>query len=122
MKQAAWVLLLVLIFACSKEDRYKDACDDENPFEMEWFAEWISDLHNCSCIISIFQAEYEGEPVFWELITDPLCQSVIENITIYCCTGCELTVLNDYNDLLEFQKKVSNIKIIYNCPTPNKLP
>ena len=101
--------------ACSKEDRYKDACNPENPFEMEW----IGDLQNCSCTVSIFQAEYEGDPVFWQLMNDPLCQGVIENIEVICCTGCELTVLEDFEALIDFQNKVTNMKIIYSCPTPH---
>ena len=86
---------------------------------MEWISAWISDLNNCACTVSIFQAEYEGEPVFWQLMTDPLCQGLIQDITVYCCTGCELLLLENYEDLVQFQKKVTHMKIIYNCPTPH---
>lgn len=118
MKKALFLLAVVFILGCSKEDRYKDQCNAENPFEMEWFQEWISDLQNCACTVSIFQAEYEGETVFWEMMTDPICQGVIENITVRCCIGCDLKVIENYDELVDFQKKVINMKIIYQCPTP----
>jgi hypothetical protein len=88
------------------------------PLNMEWFSEWIADLQQCACTVSIFQAEYEGNTVYWQLMTDPLCQGVIKDVQIYCCTGCELLVLTDNNDLVEFQQKVENMKIVYNCHKP----
>ncbi len=118
MKNTIVFLMLVFLFSCSKEDRYNNECKPENPFEMGWMTEWIADLQNCACTVSIFQAEYEGETVFWQLMTDPLCQGVIQNITVHCCIGCELMVLENYDDLVAFQKKVTNMKIIYQCPTP----
>jgi len=117
MKKIIFLFVIVLISGCSKEDRYKNSCNAENPFEMGWFQEWISDLQNCACTISVFQAEYEGETVFWQLMTDPLCNGVTENITVRCCIGCELKVLEDLSAIVEFQKKVTNMKIIYQCPT-----
>lgn len=118
MKETILLLFVICFMACSKEDRYKDACKPENPFEMEWFAEWIGELQNCACTVSVFQAEYEGDPVFWQLMNDPLCQGVIENIEVRCCTGCELIVLENFDTLVEFQNKITNMKIIYSCPTP----
>jgi hypothetical protein len=85
---------------------------------MDWMKEWVADLQLCSCTISIFQAEYNDEPVFWQLMTDPLCQVMFDEITIYCCSGCELLVLKSYDDLLEFQDNVSGLKIIYQCSKP----
>lgn len=118
MKQILTLILFLFIISCSEDDRYGDQCNVENPFEMDWISEWIADLQNCSCTVSIFQGNYEGEPVFWQLMTDPLCSGVIENITVHCCIGCELLVLEDSDDLVAFQKKVTDMKIIYNCPTP----
>jgi len=119
MNRIVAVLFLLFILSCSKEDRNEDQCNAKNPFEMEWMSEWIADLQNCSCTISIIQANYDGEPVFWQLMTDPLCQGLIEKITVYSCIGDELLVLEHYNDLMEFQQKVTDFKIIYNCPTPH---
>ncbi len=117
MNRIIAVILLFFMLSCSKEDRHGNQCDAENPFEMGWMSEWIADLQNCFCRVSIFQADYDGETVFWQLMTDPQCQGLIENITVYCCIGCELLVLEDYDDLVEFQQKVTDMKIIYNCPT-----
>lgn len=118
MKQCLLILLLICFLGCSKDKTNNKECNPENPFEMKWMTEWIVDLQNCACTISIFQAEHEGETVFWQLMTDPLCQVVITDIAIHNCVGKEILIIANYNDLIDFQKKVSNMKIIYNCPTP----
>ncbi len=118
MNKLLLLLLFVVFFACSDNDSSPDECNPDNPLRMDWMKEWVADLQLCSCTISIFQAEYNGKPVFWQLMTDPLCHGVFEEITIYCCTGCELLVLKSYDDLLEFQEKTSDLKIIYQCTRP----
>jgi hypothetical protein len=82
---------------------------------MGWIKEWVAELQFCACTISVFQAEYYGEPVFWQLMNDPLCQSVIENITVFNCSGEEIRVLNTYQDWVDFNENVTNRKIIYVC-------
>ena len=119
MKRLVIIIILACFLGCSKEDETSNECNPENPFKMAWFSDWIADLQLCACTVSIFQAEYEGETVFWQLMTDPLCQGVIKDIQVYCCKGCELLILEDYDDLVLFQKEVKNMKIIYNCPTPH---
>jgi len=52
------------------------------------------------------------------MIIDPLCDGIIENTTVRCCIGCELKVLEDFDALVELQQKVTDMKIIYLCPTP----
>ena len=119
MKRLLVFILIIFLTGCEKEDETGTVCNPENPFQMEWFKEWIAELQKCACTISIFQAEYNDETVFWQLMTDPLCQTVITEIQVYGCNGYELLLLNDYNDLVEFYKQVSDMKIIYNCPTPH---
>lgn len=96
-----------------------DECNAGNPFEMEWFSDWIRDLQQCACTISVFQAKYNGETVFWQLMNDPLCQSVIENIAVFNCSGEEILILGDYQNWVDFSEFVSDRKIIYACPSLN---
>ena len=119
MKRLLVFILIIFLTGCEKEDETGNVCNPENPFQMEWFSEWIEELQQCACTISIFQAEYDGGTVFWQLMTDPLCQAVVHEIRVYSCTGSELIVLDNYNDLMEFHKQVSDMKIVYNCPTPH---
>ncbi len=116
MKKTAAFILALLLFNCSQDDQ-RENCNSENPFEMKWITEWIAELQNCACTVSIFQAEYEEENVFWQLMTDPLCQGVMGNVSIHNCDGNEFLVLESSDHLAEFQKKVSGMKIIYQCPT-----
>lgn len=117
MKKTIFQILVIFLLGCKNDKLSGESCNPGNPFEMQWFSEWIADLQNCACTVSVFQADLEGEPVFWELMTDPLCQGVISEITIYNCEGSEYIVLNSFDELAGFQKKVKNLKIVYQCPT-----
>lgn len=115
MKQIALTIIFFIVFwSCSDDDSSPD-CNADNPLEMEWMKDIISELQNCSCTISVFQAEYEDEPVFWLLMNDPLCQSVIENVPVFNCRGDEILTLNHYAGWVTFNEKVSKRKIIYAC-------
>ncbi|NQU84905.1 MAG: hypothetical protein HQ541_04020 [Mariniphaga sp.] len=76
---------------------------------------YCKDLQNCPCRISVFQADFSGETVFWQLMNDPLCQSVINHVEIYYCKGEAIKVLENYDDWVVFNQNVSNLKIIYSC-------
>ena len=82
---------------------------------MAWLADWVFDLQNCVCTVSVFQAEYEGETVFWQLMNDPLCQGVIKNIPVFNCLGEEILVLEDFESWSNFSSNVSEIRVIYSC-------
>lgn len=113
-----YIVIFLFLFSCKTEES-EGLCNPDNPFEMVWMQEWISELQHCACTISIFQAEYKGEPVFWQLMNDPLCQSVITNVAVVNCPGEEILVLNNYDDWVEFNKLVSDRRIIYACPRIN---
>ncbi|MEZ5104316.1 MAG: hypothetical protein R2757_07460 [Draconibacterium sp.] len=72
---------------------------------MKWFSNWISDLQNCACAVSLFQGEYDGETIFCPMMTDPLCDGIIENTKVRRCIGCELTLPEDYDAFVESQQK-----------------
>ena len=111
----AILFFLMIISGCRREEINSTECNPENPLKMQWMTDWVRDLQHCVCTISIFQAEYHNETVFWPLMTDPLCQSVIENVPVYNCLGDEILTLNNYEDWLEFNTEVTNRKIIYAC-------
>jgi len=109
---------VIILFSCNEEPELTEKCNPENPLQMKWMAEWVGELQNCACKISVFQAEYDGEPAFWPLITDPLCQTIIENVPVFNCFGEEIFTLNNNNDWQEFSAKISGRKIIYVCSHP----
>lgn len=119
MKKLIAIGVFLALFSCAEDNTVPGQCNADNPFSMPWMSEWIADLQQCACTVSIFQADYGGDPVFWQLMTDPLCQGVFQNVPVYSCLGEEILVLEDYNDLVEFREKVANLKIIYSCPTPH---
>ena len=85
---------------------------------MDWLSEKIHNLHNCACLISVFQGVYDNDPVFWELMNDPLCQQTINNVEIFNCKGEVLMVLESYENWQAFNQKLTDIRIIYTCQPP----
>ena len=66
----------------------QNACTAENPLELEWMQDLITEL-NCgeyACKVAILKSEYEGETVFYIQMTDPVCNG-FDEITLYNCTG-----------------------------------
>lgn len=118
MKHILSILLIFMLFSC--EDKVADPgiCNAENPLSMEWMQDWVKDMQYCSCTISIFQADYESETVFWKMMTDPQCQTVFSEITVFNCSGMEYITIKSYDELFDFQEKVSGMKIIYQCKRP----
>ena len=110
------ILTCCFCWTCNRQDTDPYRCNPENPFEMKWMQDWIEELQQCICIISVFQAEYMGETVFWQLMTDPLCQSVINNVPVVNCMGEEILILENYQDWMDFNENVTERKIIYSCP------
>ncbi len=90
-------LLLILLFSCSKDENkvianseieLQNACKAEDPLAIDWMQDLKEELH-CGeyfCEVSIVKSEYEGETVFFILVTDPLCNaSGVRNL--YNCYG-----------------------------------
>ncbi len=116
MKFKVVILFFLLIASgCQKKETVSTRCNPENPLEMQWMADWVNELQHCTCTVSIFQAEFNGKTIFWPLMNDPLCQSVIKDVPVYDCLGEEILVLNSYEDWLAFNEQVANRKIIYAC-------
>ncbi len=118
MKRTLFIFFITAFFACNDNSMDPGSCNAENPLSMEWMQDWVKDMQYCTCTISIFQAEYDNETVFWQLMTDPHCQTVFSEITVYNCNGEAFKTIKSYDALFDFQEKVSGMKIIYQCKRP----
>ncbi|MCL6220012.1 hypothetical protein [Zunongwangia pacifica] len=77
------LIVAMLLFSCSDDD------DSNCPggINETWFTSFKSELNaNCGTEVSIFRGDYEGQIVYYELITDPTVnfQAII---TFYDCSG-----------------------------------
>ncbi|MDT0644290.1 hypothetical protein RM553_15740 [Zunongwangia sp. F363] len=69
MKMFFFLTLCMLFFSCSDDDL--QVCP--NGLNETWFNDFKSELDdNCFSETSIFQGIYNGETVYYQLITDPL--------------------------------------------------
>ena len=111
-KSVLLFLITLLIISCEK---YNNTCDCKDPLEdLKWLKDLKNSMTNCSCEISIFQATYNKQTVFYQSMTDPVCDDII-NIAIADCTG---KVLKTYTALYEtFATEVTDRKVLYRCKT-----
>lgn len=108
------VIISLLLCACEKQHK-PEGCNADNPLQMKWLADRVLELQNCVCMVSVFQAEYKGKTVFWQLMNDPLCQGVIANVSVFDCFGEEILVLENFDNWVDFTSEVNDMKIIYSC-------
>jgi len=112
------VLLVIFVTSsCGKDENTgKSTCDLANPIEeLLWLKEIKTTMTNCSCEMSILQATYNNQTVFYTMMTDPLCDGV-QTITLLNCEG--KVVENIKQDKFQaFLGKVSNVKNLYRCKT-----
>ncbi len=113
MKKASLLfLIIILITGCEK---YDNTCNCKNPLEdIAWLKELKNSMTNCYCETSIIQATYNKQTVFYKIITDPVCNSVI-NISIADCNGNILKTYTAIDDT--FTSEVTGRKVLYRCKT-----
>jgi hypothetical protein len=113
MKKLSFILVfLVLLLSCEKKDK---TCNCDNPTEeLPWLKELKASFTNCSCQISIIQATYQKQTVYYHIMNDPLCNSY-QVIVLYDCTGTSIKTytLTDQT----FGDEVTERKTIYTCKT-----
>lgn len=118
MKRTLIILITIFIVAsCGKDENTgKSTCDLADPIEeLPWLKEIKNSLTNCSCEISILQATYKNQTVFYTAMTDPLCDGV-QTITLLDCEGKVIrSIAND--DIPSFHENATNIKALYRCKT-----
>jgi hypothetical protein len=113
MKKLSFIFVfLVLLLSCEKKD---NTCNCDNPLEeLSWLKELKASFTNCSCQISIIQATYQKQTVFYPIMNDPLCNSY-QVIVLYDCSGTTIKTytLTDQT----FGDEVTGQKTIYTCKT-----
>lgn len=115
MKLLATIVITLLLFiSCSKENDQKQICSLADPInELPWLKEIKNSLTNCSCEVSIIQATYKEQTIFYTAMTDLLCDG-IETYTLYNCEGKVIEVI-PFNEIVNFNKKITNVKNLYRC-------
>ena len=111
MKKLSLALILLLIVISCRKDNNTCGCKDPLT-DLSWLSELKNSITNCTCEVSIFQATYKKETVFYTIMSDPLCNSNA-NIAIADCKG---TILKIYTSAAgEFSDEVSDRKLLYKC-------
>lgn len=91
----------------------QNACTAAEPLALDWIQDLKEEL-NCgeyTCEVSILKSEYEGETVFYVLVTDPLCNSAGVRY-LYNCFGeiiKEFTVEENAAFLNDLDREVETI-------------
>ena len=102
----------ILILSCEKNDK---VCNCNNPLEdLPWLKELKASFTNCTCQISIIQATYSKQTVFYPIMNDPLCNSY-QQINLFDCSGNTLKTYTTTDQA--FGSEVTNQKVIYTCKT-----
>lgn len=116
MKNLFAILVAMLVVAgCSKEqDQNKQMCKLSDPLtELAWLNDMKNSLTNCSCEMSIIQATYKDQTIFYTAMTDMLCDG-IQSYTVYNCEGKVVEVISS-DKILSFQATITDVKILYRC-------
>lgn len=112
------VTLFFALLSCDKDENEtsnQNACDTNNPLEIEWVIQIKNSMQNCICEISIIRGTYNGQTVFFTAITDPLCDG-IDIPTLYNCEGVAIKTYT-IDDYKEFYNEVSRDTVLYRCKT-----
>jgi len=103
--------LLVLILSCEKPD---NTCNCNNPLsDLTWLRDLKDSMVNCHCEISIIQASYMKQTVFYLGMTDPLCDGIFY-VELFNCKG---VIVKSYTNFNEFDNEVIYEKVLYRCKT-----
>lgn len=70
-------------------------------------------LVNCTCDVSIFEAKYNNEVVYYKMMNDPLCNSVF-SVTLRNYKG-EAVKIYGYQDVNIFANEVTDMEKLYTC-------
>ena len=118
MKRISMIFLVIIfISSCVKdENACKTTCEFSDPIEeLPWLKEIKNTMTNCSFEMSIFQATYDNQTVFYTVMTDPLGNGV-QTITLLDCEGKVIRSIAN-NDIPSFHENAANIKALYRCKT-----
>jgi hypothetical protein len=113
MKKVVYIFIVIcLAVSCVKNE---SVCNCDNPVEdLPWLKELKNSYTNCTCQISIFQAIWEKQQVFYSIMNDPLCNGY-QDILLFDCNGAFLKSFTPADE--SFGNDVINRKILYTCKT-----
>ncbi len=115
--QAGVLLIFILLFiGCEKDDISE--CQVEDPIEeLSWLKELVNSNSACSCQITTFQGKYKDHTVYYQLMNDPVCNSVFGTI-LFDCKG---QLIKQYfaNDQERFVQEVTHEKTVHICSDEN---
>jgi len=108
------LIFLVLLFFLSCEKTEKVTTCNTPVEELKWLNELKSSFTDCTCQVTIFQAVYHQQTVFYWLMNDPLCDGY-QQIGLLDCSG---TIIKTYDIGDEsLANEVTERKTIYTCKT-----
>ena len=103
---------IILFLGCEKKD---NVCNCKDPLnDLSWLKELKSSLTECSCEISIIQATYNDQTVFYQAMTDPLCDGVYP-VVLLDCNGNTVKSFESISQVPD--NAITNVKAIYRCKT-----
>jgi len=111
MKKLSFIVVsLVLLLSCEKND---NTCNCKDPLnDLAWLQEVKVSLTNCFCEMSIIQATYNKQTVFYTAMTDPLCDGIY-SIVLRDCNGDTIKTYESVNQVTE--NEISDIRVLYRC-------
>ena len=120
MRKLFFILFLFIGLACcNKKDKPFSTCEFSDPLEdLAWLKEFKETLTDCDIEISIFQAIYNNDIVYYTAITDPRVNSVF-GITLWNCEG-DIVRIFDYDEADKFHNLVTDRTVLYRCKSMNK--
>lgn len=115
MKQLLTISIAIFLFiSCTKEKNENLNCVLTDPIdELPWLKEIKNSLTNCTSEVSIIQANYQSQTVFYTAITDPLFDG-IQSYTLLNCEGKVVEIINADN-MQNFLANISDVKNLYRC-------
>jgi hypothetical protein len=107
----------MVLLSCKKDKSpgLTNACGVSDPIDK---VTWLSELkQSCNeddiCKVSVFQALYNGDTVFYTFLSGPLCDPAF-NVTLLDCEG---NVIKEYHEheFENFAEEVDSIHTIFTC-------
>jgi uncharacterized protein YcfL len=113
MKKLSLIIItLILLIGCEKND---NTCNCNDPLkDLVWLKELKVSLTNCSCEMSIIQGTYNKQTVFYQAMTDALCDGIYP-IVLLDCNGVTVKSYESANQVPD--NEITNIKVLYRCKT-----
>ena len=106
------IAFMILLLSCEKNS---NTCNCKDPInDLTWLKEVKDSFTNCSCEMSIVQATYNKQTVFYAAMTDPLCDGIYP-IVLRDCKGEIVKSYESANQVLE--NELTDLQILYRCKT-----